>query len=1062
MQHSAAARLGTFLLVPVLASSPACFAAGPPAAAPAPGNSVQLHGHGFLLPEGFTIDLAAAPPLVDRPITASFDEAGRLYVSDSSGSNDNVNKQLEEKPHRILRLEDSDGDGRFDKRTVFAEQMMFPEGTLWFEGSLYVAAPPSIWKLTDTDGDGVADQRVEFFQGKTLTGCANDLHGPYLGRDGWIYWCKGAFAEQTYERAGRDPLVTKAAHIFRCRPDGTQIEPVMTGGMDNPVDVSFTPGGERIFTTTFLQHPGGGLRDGLIHAVYGGLYGKVHGVLDNHPRTGDVMPPLVHLGPAAPCGLTIYDSTAFGREFSGNAFACCFNLRKVTRHALTPAGAALAPTNEDFLVSDQIDFHPTDVLEDADGSLIVVDTGGWYKLCCPTSQLWKPDILGAIYRIRRTDGAKVADPRGLKLDWEKCTADRLAERISDDRPAVRERAARALARRGAGAAAALAKAYSKTADASALANIVWALARVDHPAARAAVRKALHHADETVRQVACHAAGLWRDQAALPDLLAVLEHSPSQGNQRAAAEAIGRLGDRRAASALLSACARIEDPAPNEPAEAANSRRILFHSLTYAVIELGAHEEARLAFTAAHPYRQSAAIFVLDQLPEGNLAPAEILPLLDSPQPMLRQTAAQIVERRADWAGSLAEHFERRLREPLDEAQQAELAPRLVRFLPDARVQQTLGAFLVDPRAGRPQRGLVLRAMQQAPLKEVPAAWLAPLARTIADASAGDLRAASVEVVRRLGLPKEGASEAIASCRQMAADESLPAELRVASLAAVAAHVPELDAATFALLVGSLSPETPVATRSAAVSVLGLGRLTGDQFRLLADAFAMVGPLEADRVLGAYEQCADDSVGHKLIDVLRDSPALSALRVDGLRRRLVRFGPDVQGRAEELYLKIDADLQQQRQRLEELAGSLASGDVRRGMQIFHGSKAACAACHAMGYVGGNIGPDLTRIGGIRTERDLLESLAFPSASFVRSYEPVVAATKSGRMVAGLVRQETQDELVIATSATEQVRIPRDDVEEMLPGTASIMPAGLEKQLSQQDLADLIAFLRAAK
>ena len=111
------------------------------------------------------------------------------------------------------------------------------------------SAPPSIWKLTDTDGDGVADQRVEWFQGKTLTGCANDLHGPYLGPDGWIYWCKGAFAEQTYERPGKKPFVTRAAHIFRCRPDGTGIEPVMTGGMDNPVDVAFTPGGERIFTT---------------------------------------------------------------------------------------------------------------------------------------------------------------------------------------------------------------------------------------------------------------------------------------------------------------------------------------------------------------------------------------------------------------------------------------------------------------------------------------------------------------------------------------------------------------------------------------------------------------------------------------------------------------------------------------------------------------------------------------------------------------------------------------------------------------------------------------------
>src|SRR5439155_22820310 len=99
------------------------------------------------------------------------------------------------------------------------------------------------------------------------------------------------------------------------------LEVAMTGGMDNPVDVVFTPGGERIFTTTFLVHPGAGLRDGLIHAVYGGVYGKVWDVIEDHKRTGDVLPPLVHLGAAAPCGLTRYESNVFGQEDKYNLFA---------------------------------------------------------------------------------------------------------------------------------------------------------------------------------------------------------------------------------------------------------------------------------------------------------------------------------------------------------------------------------------------------------------------------------------------------------------------------------------------------------------------------------------------------------------------------------------------------------------------------------------------------------------------------------------------------------------------------------------------------------------------
>ncbi len=181
-------------------------------------QQVNLGGHAFTLADNYALELVAAPPLVERPIVAEFDEDGRLYVAEASGTNDPVAKQLVDKPHRIVRLEDTNDDGVFDKRTVYADQLMLPEGLMWLDGSLYVGAPPSIWKLTDTDGDGVCDHREEWLQGKTLTGCANDIHGPFRGPDGWIYWCKGAFAEQTYEREGKPPFVTRAAHIFAPGP----------------------------------------------------------------------------------------------------------------------------------------------------------------------------------------------------------------------------------------------------------------------------------------------------------------------------------------------------------------------------------------------------------------------------------------------------------------------------------------------------------------------------------------------------------------------------------------------------------------------------------------------------------------------------------------------------------------------------------------------------------------------------------------------------------------------------------------------------------------------------
>src|SRR6185437_1817898 len=92
---------------------------------------------------------------------------------------------------------------------------------------------------------------------------------------------------------------------------------------------------------------------------------------------------------------------------------------------------------------------------------------------------------------------------------------------------------------------------------------------------------------------------------------------------------------------------------------------------------------------------------------------------------------------------------------------------------------------------------------------------------------------------------------------------------------------------------------------------------------------------------------------------------------------------------------LNEDAASQKAHLEELLVAVKEGDVRGGQAIFNSAKAACSTCHAIGYLGGNVGPDLTRIGQVRTERDLLEAIVYPSASFVRSFEPVLVSTKSG-------------------------------------------------------------------
>src|SRR5204863_4756070 len=110
--------------------------------------------------------------------------------------------------------------------------------------------------------------------------------------------------------------------------------------------------GDAFFTTTFYVNPEGGKRDAIVHAIYGAVYPKIHRVLDGLKRTGDLMPPLTHLGPAAPSGLCHYASRVFGSDFENNLFSSQFNLHKVQRHILEPMGASFRSRHFDFVVSD--------------------------------------------------------------------------------------------------------------------------------------------------------------------------------------------------------------------------------------------------------------------------------------------------------------------------------------------------------------------------------------------------------------------------------------------------------------------------------------------------------------------------------------------------------------------------------------------------------------------------------------------------------------------------------------------------------------------------------------
>src|SRR2546426_3852368 len=249
------------------------------------------------VPDGFSIERVAGEPQVIFPMFAAFDEGGRLFVAESSGLDLYAELNAQTRKCRVKLLEDRDGDGRFETSTVFADKLVFPMGLVWRGGKLYVADPPDLVTLEDTNGDGRADQRTVI-----LTGFGHkdngSLHGLTFGPDGLLYLTMGSPDGYRLKRDDGTFVEGRSGALIRCHADGSGVE-VVCRGFVNLVEVVFTGGGEIIGTDNWYQHPSGGFRDALMHLVEGGLYPYEPDVGTPQPVSGKPLPALARFPAAA-------------------------------------------------------------------------------------------------------------------------------------------------------------------------------------------------------------------------------------------------------------------------------------------------------------------------------------------------------------------------------------------------------------------------------------------------------------------------------------------------------------------------------------------------------------------------------------------------------------------------------------------------------------------------------------------------------------------------------------------------------------------------------------------
>jgi len=1005
----------------------------------------QLH-----VPEGFVVEKVAGEPQIRFPMFATFDDRGRLYVAESSGRDLYEELQSQTRRCRVSRLEDRDGDGRFETSQVFADKLVFPMGLCWHDGKLYVADPPNLVTLEDRDGDGRAEQREMILTGFGHTDNGS-LHGLTFGPDGLLYMTMGRPDGYRLKRQDGTVLTGTSGALIRCRADGTD-PVVLCRGFVNLVELVFTPQGEMIGTDNIFQEPVGGLRDALVDLAPGGLYPlAIDDEGDQQPITGSPLPAISLLPAVAPSGLVRYEGGAWGREFRGQLFSAQHNSRKVQRHLLTRVGSTFTSEQMDFLTSDSPDFHPSDVLQDADGSLLVVDTGGWYVQHCPTGRIRNSRTPGGIYRVRRDDAPRNKAARdnawGLNVDWARATPRQLCEMLSDQRPMVRHRASLLLRQHNEEAIDSLDAVLQQEQQGNGIQakqHAIWALAGCTNPSSLEPLRQVLESDDSRLIAAAARALALRRDKKCATRLCELLSASQPQV-RRAAAEALARCGQAESVSALLDALTSQPD-------------RFLEHSLIYAVHQLASQQQLLSALGHRHAAVQRCALVLLDQHPHQALASDAVVSRLGATDKALQQTALRILMRHPQWA----DDAQALLRQWLDastltDIQLAALPRIVVAFQARPAVQQLVGAKLSDPKLPRDRLDLLLGAIGQCSLAEPPRSWGEGLARAMRHGDA-TVRFAAVHAASNLQLPQLDAV-----FDELAEDEEMPTPLRVEALGAVASRQKAISDTAFDFLLRLLDDRTAPPIRLSAAEVLGRSKLTNAQLNVVLEKTpddALIWP----QLLSAYRQTNDRELGLALVarlerlietDVLRPSEA-------EVKKTLQPYPEIVRERGTKLLAMLRRRTGELGERLEEYQSLGQGGDVEGGRKVFFGKQVACSACHRVGSEGGNVGPDLTKIGEVRSVRDLVESIVVPSSTFAQGYESYMVVTNDGRVNSGVLVRQSAEILVLRNSGGQEQRIVKADIEEMARHDASIMPEGLDQKMSREQFRDLLAYLRSLK
>jgi putative heme-binding domain-containing protein len=950
----------------------------------------------FKVAEGFEVTLFAADPMVAKPIQMNWDAEGRLWVVSST-----VYPHLktgESANDKIFVLEDTDGDGKADKSTIFAEGLIQPTGILPGDGGCYVANSTEILHFSDTDGDGKADKKRRILNGFGTGDTHHLIHTFRWGPEGRMYFNQSIYIYSHVET----PFGIKRLEgggVWQLNTRNLDMD-VYARGLVNPWGLQFDRWGQ-----SFLTDGAGG--EGINYAFPGATFVTAPGAARL----------LRGLNPGQPkhSGLDVVSGRHLPDAWQGRMITNDFRANRINSFKLEEQGSGyVSKQTDDLMWSDNVAFRPVDINVGPDGAIYVAD---WYN---PIIQHGEVDFHdprrdqqhGRIWRIVAKNRPLVKKPElvkasvndlleSLKLpeEWTRLQAKQVlkAKGVKDVIPALQKWVG----------------ALDKN-DANYEHNLLEALwvyqtmETVNQPILQNLLNAKSHNA----RAGALRALGLWYPK--LTDVPALLAKAVADSHPQVRLEAVIALRKTKTAEAAKSALSVLDgqmdefldfalwqtvrelEPVwlaklKSEPGILGDAKKT-----SYALKSATSPEAAGL-LTALYQKGQVPDEYQKDVL--ASIArlgqPADLNALLDlAVQNKDKNVAAQL--------GALE-----------DAASQRKVAPnnnpeRIASLIGNEDEAVSLSAIRL------------IGFWKLSSLNE----RLTGLVKT----GNAPTKKAALGALAAIDKPK-----ALQLVTELTSNKNTP-EVRIIA----AAQLASLDAKEGAAVSADLMRTLPEGTDMSELFLAFVPSNVGSA--ALAEAIA------AKKIPEAVAKR-----GRQLVQQRAGWTRQSIDEIVALKKALEASGGSLP--APKMPQELD---EQQIAGLAKMARE--SGDPVKGELIFRKAESSCTTCHALGGAGGLIGPDLSSLGTSSPAETIIKSILSPSESIKEGYDLKRVVKKDGSELLGYLASDGANEIVIRDVTGKEVSIAKSQVQVMEKVPGSLMPPGLTSSLDRDQFVNLIAFL----